>query len=224
MESDMNPVRLIWGFFGKQPKSSPAPSKSKGRNPIMDEHILNKLAALDSKWRREKIDLAERIKREAEIHLAGMEEERATLAAEASRLGFSKGKIGKALRTTDWRTISEVIERGMAKLEDLPVAAHFTWGYVHYNGPDRLFAWVVVDGEDIETTFAGTTHPGHAVAFTDVSIERRDSVVMEPGGFLQTFRSNASGLALDILDWARENKSNIPVTVVEDDEPVGFGF
>lgn len=174
---------------------------------------LDYLHRADLAWRDAKLHARRRAQEEAEKQIEAFATDRALAAYEAFVAGIPKSVIGReGLSTTAPSTVGEAIDRGLAlsgfngvERAQKP-GSNFTIGTVMaWNGTQGLF-WVLDSNHpEVETTFATFTHPGYAVMLKEY--QPHDSVTLE--GAQQNFRSTADGLALEVLEWAREHEVDI---------------
>lgn len=141
-----------------------------------------------------KRNLRDEIERQFEAVLANKRETVNTRAAEAFRAGIPKSAIGRAMGTSNWDTIQNAIETGLALN---PEAAKPEFWFASITGSSRDAVYAVVQTGDDETW----TH----------------DVMGEVTGYLLGFAENSDSeleLALnpiahraptDVIDWAKNN-------------------
>ena len=117
----------------------------------------------------QRAEIKRQIEAEFERRLEVFKIRKAELMAKGrDELGVAKAKLGRAIGTTDWKTIEEMLELGRSlRPESVIKGEKFSWGTVaKYFGPETFAAWVLVDGDEFESTIANITNPGYAVMAT----------------------------------------------------------
>lgn len=137
------------------------------------------------------------------------------MAKGRDELGVAKAKLGRAIGTTDWKTIEEMLELGRSlRPESVVSAGHFSWGFIHLVVSARQYmAWVPVDGEEFNTTITmrpsgeKLTHPGYAIMAQPGSMGTTAYTVYE--GEEQTGTKQSRERYPDLIAWIETNPPEV---------------
>lgn len=143
------------------------------------------------------------IEREYESQLAALRLQQGLLVAKGVRAGVSKTRMGRAVGTTDWKTIQELLEMGERSLPAEEVyRERFSWGVIALKRGKSFAGWIL-DDENPDRITSGETLQGR--------VENRGWYVM---------LGIQNEVPAEVEAWAMEHYTELPDSeVAETPEP-----